>query len=229
MGIVDVIIILFLLFGAVVGFHKGFFSRTVSFVGLIVILVASFLLKDIIANFLLNFLPFFIKDAEILNILLYQAIGFVIVFGMLFGIFQLVVTLTNVFEKVLTLTIILGIPSKVLGAFVGFLEAVLISFVALLILNQPMFNLTMVHESKVGEFILTKTPIISNLGEGTIKTMDEIHQLTKHYENKDYNTFNKEGLKVMLNNKIVSKETVQMLIDNKKITFEGAKEILENY
>ena len=45
MNIIDAVIILFIILGAVVGFKEGFIKKTASLIGLVVITIISFLLK----------------------------------------------------------------------------------------------------------------------------------------------------------------------------------------
>jgi len=233
MSITDAILILFLGLGAVAGFKRGFFSQTISFVGLVLVLVLAFLFKDIVADFLVKYLPVLsfgpFKDAQVLSILLYQFIGFLIVFGILAGILRFILTITNLFELVLKFTVILGVPSKILGALVGVLEAYIIAFLVLLVLNQPMFHLTEVHHSNVGNFILNHTPIVSNISEKTVSTINEIYTLSKYYEEHKIDEFNQKALEVMLENKVLKKDLAKWLVDHKKLTFAGAEKIIEKY
>ena len=79
MNIVDVIIILFLGLGAVTGFVRGFFKQTVMFVGTILVVVLAFLLKNPLSMILYENLPFFqMGGLTALNILLYEALAFII-------------------------------------------------------------------------------------------------------------------------------------------------------
>ena len=59
MDIVGIIILIFLAFGALLGFKRGFTRELVSLVGIFLILVLSFILKNPISVFLYNNLPFF--------------------------------------------------------------------------------------------------------------------------------------------------------------------------
>jgi len=222
MSITDAILILFLGLGAVAGFKRGFFSETISFVGLVLVLVLAFLFKDIVADFLVKYLPVLsfgpFKDAQVLSILLYQFIGFLIVFGILAGILRFILTITNLFELVLKFTVILGVPSKILGALVGVLEAYIIAFLV-----------TEVHHSNVGNFILNHTPIVSNISEKTVSTINEIYTLSKYYEEHKIDEFNQKALEVMLENKVLKKDLAKWLVDHKKLTFAGAEKIIEKY
>ena len=81
MNVVDIVILIFLAFGALIGFKRGFTRQLVSLVGIFVIIVVSFLFKNPVSVFLYNNLPFFnfggiFKDITVLNILVYEVIAF---------------------------------------------------------------------------------------------------------------------------------------------------------
>ena len=81
MNIVDIVIVIFLLCGALIGFARGFIKETVIFVGTIVVVIGAFILKDVIAVFLYQNLPFinfggFFKGITSLNIIFYEIVGF---------------------------------------------------------------------------------------------------------------------------------------------------------
>ena len=87
MYLFDIIIIMFLLIFAVVGFKNGFFKQTVKTVGVILIFVFAFYFKDYVADFLSYTLPFIkfkgsIAGLSSLNIILFQLIAFLILLGL---------------------------------------------------------------------------------------------------------------------------------------------------
>ena len=59
MNLIDIAIILFLIIGAVIGFTNGAIKTITSFVGLFVVLVASFILKNQVSSILYENMPFF--------------------------------------------------------------------------------------------------------------------------------------------------------------------------
>ena len=60
MGIViDIILLAFIALGTYLGTRKGLIKTAVSFVGLVAIVIISYTLKSYLANFLIDFLPFF--------------------------------------------------------------------------------------------------------------------------------------------------------------------------
>ena len=106
MNIVDVLIILIIVAGGLIGFRKGFTEELVSFVGVILVVVLSFLLKNPVSAFLYEHLPFFnfggaLKGITSLNILLYEIIALLIVMSVLLVILKITTLATRVFEKLL--------------------------------------------------------------------------------------------------------------------------------
>lgn len=224
MNIADIVILILLAFGALLGFKRGFTRELVSLIGIFVILVLSFILKNPISVFLYNNLPFFsfggiFKDITVLNILLYEVIAFFAVFFVLTIIFRLLLIVTKIFEKILTMTIILGIPSKILGAVLGVIQNIIYVFIVMYILSLPTFNLSLIKESKVGNTILDKTPILHQVCDKTLSVFNEIGKLKEEYENtNNVDEFNQKALNVMIDNGVITRENAQGLIDKGKIT-----------
>ena len=83
MNIVDAIIILIILMGAVIGFKNGVIRQTVSLVGFLLVIILAFLLKNPLSLWMYEHLPFFnfwgiLKGVTVINILLYEVIAFLI-------------------------------------------------------------------------------------------------------------------------------------------------------
>ena len=109
MNVVDLMIVLVILIGAIIGFKHGFTRQLVSFLGILVITVISFVFKNYISEILYENLPFFsfggiFKGVTVLNILVYEVIAFLIIFSLLSIIFRIVLLITKVFEKISTLS-----------------------------------------------------------------------------------------------------------------------------
>lgn len=235
MTILDAIIILFLLSGAVLGFKKGAIKSLVTLVGTVVLVIVCYYLKNPVADVLFKYVPFFSFGGSwtglvTLNILLYESIAYLLVFIVLYAVLSLLIKVSGIIEMILKATIILGIPSKIIGAVLGFLEAVVFSFLILFVLLQ--FNATsgLVSESSVAGSILDKTPIIGDITNDTYQAIKEIEDLAKKYDattNKD--EYNCEILKIMLHYEVVTPEVTEKLIENKKLDFNGAINILNEY
>ncbi len=223
MNVVDLIILIVIVIGGLIGGKRGFTRQLISFVGIFAILIFSFLLKNPVSVFLYNNLPFFnfggmFKGITVLNILLYEVIAFFIVFSLLSIIFQLLLIISKIFEKILKMTIILGIPSTILGSILGMLQAVVFVFIAMYILSLPTLNFVEVKNSKVGNFILDNTPILNKVCDDTVLIFNDIVDLKNEYQESD-NTdqFNQDALDKMIERKIITKENAQKLIDKGKL------------
>lgn len=233
MNIVDIIVIIFILVGGIIGYKRGFFCETITFVGFLLVLILSFLLKSKLATFLCLHLPFFsfgglFTGVTILNILLYEVIAFVILVIVLSIILKLIITLTKVFEKILKSTIIFGTPSKILGTIVGLIEFYVIAFIALFCLNQPSFTSIDVSSSKVGMFILEKTPVLNKVIENTVSAVKEIHTITETYDDKDNNTgLNEKTLDILFKYKLIDVDTLETLIEEDKVDL--SVKVLDKY
>lgn len=235
MTIVDAVVILFLLLGAVLGFKKGAIRSLVGLVGTIAVVVIAYYLKNPVADLLYNFVPFFDFSGNwqglvTLNILLYESIAYVLVFVILYGLLSLILRLTGIIEKFLTMTIILGIPSKIIGAVLGFLEAVVFSFIILFVLLQFNSSHTFIKESTVAMSILDKTPLIGAMVNDTYDSIVEISDLQDKYKDSaSKDEYNAEILGIMLRYHVVTPDTTRKLIDNGKLDFAGAEAVLNTF
>lgn len=235
MNIVDVVIILVLLMGAVIGFKRGLTGSLLNFLGFIVVIAAAYLLKNPVSALMYKFLPFFsfggvIKGVTVLNIALYELIAFLLVASVLMAILKLVIFASSLFEKLLAFTIILGIPSKLLGMVIGIVQHFVIVFIVLYLLNLPFFNIDILNQSKYKDKILNSTPILSNLVGDTLDVIYEFADLKDKYEViNDPNQFNLETLDLFLKHKVITVDAVKGLIDSNKLQIVGADEVLKKY
>lgn len=231
MNIVDIIIIIFILVSGVVGFKRGVFKELVICVGTILVFYLAYQFKDPIGEFLLLKLPMFdfpnlFKGVITLNILVYQLLAFIVVLAILLIIFNLVVSITGLFEKLLRITIVLGIPSKILGFLVGLVEGYVIAFIILFFLTQPAFSFDHFINSKYANAILTSSPVLTNITNDTVELMQDIYDLK---DEEDTNVLNSKILDMMLDKKMVKYEIVEKLYETGKINFDGIEAILERY
>lgn len=222
-SIVDSIIILFLLMGAVVGFKRGVIKSATMFVGAIVVLILSFWLKNPVSKILYSVCPFFnfsgdFEGLTVLNIIIYEAIAFILVYIVLMSVLQIVIKITGGIEKILDFTIILGIPSKLLGALFGFLESYLFVFIALFLLSMLPTTNELILESRLGGVITESSPGLSNLTEESVAAVKEIISIKDQniHNKKEYN---KKCLDILLKYDIVKQEAVDELIEKGKLTF----------
>lgn len=232
-SIVDAFIILFILLGGVVGYKNGAIKEGMQFIGILVIVIVSFLLKDKLMVVLYENLPFFdffgfIKGISAINILFYQLVSFLIIFAALTFLLKVLIVITGFIEWMLKLTVFLKIPSKILGIFVGVLEFYVYTFLILYILNMPIFNLSYVAESKYGETILKNTPILSSMVDDTVKAYSDVWNILKEKDDKTNTEINTLVLATLLDNKLITIDSAKKLVESNKIIITD-KSILDNY
>ena len=230
----DIIIIIFILFGALLGFKRGFTKELVNAIGLIVVIIFAYILKNPVSTILYENLPFFefgmLKNVEILNILIYETIAFILCFIVLLLVLRILFTVSSIFEKILNATIILSIPSKLLGALVGIIYHFVLAFVIVYIISLIFIDSSFINDSRFSKKILTNTPLLSNLVEKSINTVDEFIILKDKYNDKSIseNEFNYQAIKLFLKYDIISIDSLQKLFDNGKIEkFDGYDELLK--
>ena len=211
------------------GFSRGLTKQIVIFIGTIIVLIIAYELKSIIGDFFLLNLPFikFSWGISSLNILFYQGLAFFIIVLLLEVVLKILIAITNVFEKILKYTIVLGIPSKLLGMLVGFLEGYLFAFLFAFIVTQPFFNGAFgVNRTGLANTVVNHSPILSSLAKDTLNVGNEI-SLFKDEEDK-----NKVELKVVdlcLENNVVDLEVVDQLVEKDKLKINDIDSVLLKY
>ena len=181
----------------------------------------------------LPFLPFdgIIKGVSVLNIALYEFIAFSLVFGILRIILKVLSITTGIFEKILTFTIVLGIPSKILGMIVEVIKNYVIVFFVIYFLSMPNFaEFSIVNDSKFKEPILKNTPILSMVAKDSLNVLNDFNTLSDKYKNtNDSNSFNLETLDLFLKYKITSVKNVKNLQKSGKININGIERVISKY
>ena len=171
-----------------------------------------------------------IVDGTSLNILLYEVLAFIICLAILSLALTIITKLTGIIETALKLTVVLALPSKLLGMVVGFIESVVILYVVLFIAASPAFNIPFVNESKYANIILTKTPIVSSVTNDAVNSFNEIAEFTKNeIDMKDVALTNRNIVEIMLKNDLVTTESIELLIEKGKIEIVNANELIEKY
>lgn len=225
LNIIDLCIILVILFGGLIGYKRGFIKQGVITLGTGLVLILSFLLKNPISLFMYKHLPFFnfdivIKNASVLNILVYETIAFLICFSILEVLLIILIKLSTVVELILKATVILEVPSKIFGAILGFIEGYFIVYILLFIIQSvtiPFNNQELIEKSKLNNKILTNTIFISKITKPTINSFNEIKKLIDDKDNLSIKEFNCKSINILIKNKFITKDSVIYLYDNNKI------------
>ena len=217
------IVLTFIMF-IVAGWKNGVVREMASFIGIVVVFFLSFALKGIVGNFLCTILPFFnfgsyIRGLVSLNILIYHAIAFFLLFALFLGLYKLLLKLSNALQKIINATIILQIPSKICGAIISFIEGWIIIFILLVVLIVPFRGVDQFKNSKLSNAILFKTPVLSKTVKPFTKGVVEIYNVSSKISMQEIsiNDANLESINIMLKYKLVNKKTIQKLVDNHKL------------
>lgn len=233
-NIVDVIIVLLIALWGLYGFKRGFVKQGVMTLGTLLMFIIAFYLKNPLAEFLSLHLPFIkisgILGIEALNILFYQIISFIIVVSILEILLNLLIKLSGIIETILKFTIILGIPSKILGFILGLVEGIVIVYIVLVFLSQPMFNLKVFNDSSLTPKILNNVPGLSSVAGSMVDTFNDVYNLADKYsKSNDSDSYTRDAIDIMLKHKVISVEYVDKLISQNKVTAKGINNILNNY
>lgn len=219
MNIIDVVIVLLIILSFINGYKRGVLKEVVMLCGTIVIYIVSFLLKDKLGLILCKILPFFNLDGLVsLNILIYQLIAFFLIASFLFSIFGIVLKVTGVLQKLVNMTIILTIPSKILGGILGLVEGYIVIFALLIILSVPFKNIDIFKNSNLNNKIITSSPILSS----TLGNLDDL--ITDIYDikidkdqDKDKDKMNDKILDMYIDYNVISREDLDSIIKSGKL------------
>ena len=200
MKLVDAIIIVLLILGALDGLRKGAIRSIVEFIGSILVIVLSWILKNNFANLLIKNYPVIGKNAAV-SAVIYNIIAFLILLLGFSIVLFVLLKITDFIEGVLKATVVLGILSKLAGALFGALKAYIIIFFALLVLRG--FNIGFIANSKVSNCILEKTPLVTPFVEKSYNSFKKAYDETNPLESIEY----------LFNNKILTEENLNKLKD----------------
>lgn len=223
LNVFDIGIILLLIMFIIVGFKNGAIKELFSLVGIIVVFVLSYALKGLLGNILCIVFPFFnisgVENLTVMNILLYQAVAFIIVFAILLTLYEILLKVSKFIQKLVNLTIILIIPSKIIGGAIALIKGWIVLFAVFLCLMIPLKNVELFTSSTMVNKLIYNTPVLSSHSSSFISTTEEIFDLEKQLSNKEISTneANLKTLDLMLKHKIVDKKTVEQLVSLHKL------------
>ena len=237
MNILDIVIALVLIMSAIIGFKRGAIKEVVSLVGIIIVFILAFSLKGVLGNVLCKWLPFFnfagnLEGVTVLNILLYQLITFLIIYSLLFSVYMIVVKISGIVQKIVHMTVILWLPSKLIGAVVAFITGYVMVFVVLLALLIPLKDTDIFKNSKFANYIVYDTPILASSSANISTSINEIYELGEDLSKGDIskNEANVKTMDILLKYKVVSAETARELVVLDKLDgISGLDKVIEKY
>ena len=237
MNIFDIGIILLLIMFAIVGWKQGAIREIVSLAGIIIVFIIAFTFKGVLGNFLCMLLPFFkfarpLEGMVSLNIFIYQLIAFLVIFALLLGLYSIFLKISKILQKIVNMTIILWLPSKIIGAVVGLIKGYIVLFAVFIVLMIPLYNQELFTSSKMVGTLLYNTPVLSAKTENFTSSIKEVNNLMHEVVNKNITTneANLSAINLMLKYDIVKKETIERLIKLHKLDkVSNLDSVINNY
>ena len=235
--IVDFVILFFLITGIVIGWKRGFITSLISFLFTICIVIGAFYLKNFVSVFMYENLPFIefgglFRNISSLNILIYEAIAFILCILVLVLIVVVITKITDFVNKIVNATVILALPNKILGAVLSLLQFYIISYFILFVCVQfPYTNYVFgLKDSKVATTMVDKTPGLSLITSKYYYTYKEVYDIVdKNANSEDKPNADYETLEVLMKNEIITPQSVRKLIDSGKLKVENAEELIHKY
>ena len=233
MNIVDYIIIIILSLSLLKGFKDGLLPTVINFIGTFLVFIIAFYVKQPVSTFLYENLPFLsfggiFKGVIAINILFYEAIAYGLTITLLGIVFGIVKRLAKGLDKLFSITLFLNLPSKIVGALIGLLSGLLYCFILLFIASVINTTTKYVNESKYSSIILNKIPIINNVTGNLISSGEEIYKSVLKNEN-NTNKANLETIDILMKYDILSYESANKLVNDKKLKIAGVESIIEKY
>lgn len=235
MNLLDLIVVVILILGAYRGWKYGGFSAAISLFGSLLVFVLAYYLKDPIAELMYINLPFrafggIFAGISSFNILVYEGIAYLICMIILASILNIILKITGIVDKLINLTLVFALPSKILGMLLGALKYFIYVFVGLFVLSALPFSAKYFNESTISIGIVHKTPLLSNVTQDLYKSVSEVYDICSSFTSEEKE---KQGdaksLDSLLKNKIITVESVKKLKEKGKLNFEGLDEVIEKY
>lgn len=164
MNYIEIIMIIFILVGLIVGWSKGFWKTGTDLLAIFISMVIASILKKPLAILLMKILPFieFGKDIYSLNILFYYIIAYYVIFLLIMVIYQAIMIRTGLDEKLVEKGFSSSILSKSISSILGLPFMIIVLYNLLLIVNFPYINVKAIDNSNLIDRFFTKTLILNN-------------------------------------------------------------------
>lgn len=142
MNIVDVILALILLYGAVRGFFRGFFAELASLVGFIAGIYGAVYFSHILSDFLADRVTW---NIEFVNLIAFAITFILIVF---------LISLAGSFLTKIANFAMLGILNRLFGAAFGFIKVAFITSVIIMFFSATNEDINIVEQETIDESVL---------------------------------------------------------------------------
>ncbi len=231
----DIIIILMILYGGFRGWRYGGFSAAFNLIGTVFIFILAYFVKNPLSHYMYTNWPFFsfggvFQGISSFNILFYEGLAYILSVVILSILLKIILKVTGLVDKLLNLTVVLALPSKILGFLCGAFQFYIYSFILLFILAQIPFSSKYYNESCLGDIIVGKTPGLSQVTSNLYNSASEVYKVcVEHQSDDDKTDANIASLAIMLKYNIITVDGINTLQDNGKLKITGLDEFLSEW
>lgn len=229
---VDISIIVILILFALLGLKRGMFKSIVYLAAILIVAIVSYEFKDYLGNILMKLLPFikFKGDFEgitVVNVLFYKGLAFLIVFLLLMCVLSIIIKISGLLDLLVKATIILEIPSKLIGMILGLAEGVIVCYVGLFILVQIPVEDNPINESKIAPYIINKTPLLNKVFVNGYETAEKVYNIIdEKIENYTQDEVNNEALDELKSSGSITDSDLETLKkEGKKVVSDVIKKV----
>lgn len=232
MNVLDICIVFILLLSMFIGYKQGFLKGIISLTGISAIAFVSFLFRDNLADILLKICPFFKFSGEYsgvtsLNILIYEGIAFGIIFIFLLSVLFIILKVTGLIQKIIDISVVFTLPSKILSLAVGLINGIVIVFIGLYVLLNINSMRAYVYNSYISKIILERTAVLSKSTTGNYLAYEEINDSIKSCKkDNNKNKCNTNVANTLIKYDIISKDDVEELIILHKLKGINRKDLI---
>lgn len=211
------LIILLILY---LGYQRGIIKQASDFIVLLISMLLSSFLSKLLCKLLYPILPFFnfygdIKGIKSVNLIIWRLIVYIILLVLIILIIRRILIKLKLQNKIKESEVEAGLISKLFGIIMSVFLSIIFLYNLLLVINVPLFNINL-KESKISNFILEKTIIISKQNEDVY--LSENYAKTIIYDNNDtFEVKNDKILNEMLKDNLVTKNVLLKLEEKGKL------------
>ncbi|MCR4581431.1 MAG: CvpA family protein [Bacilli bacterium] len=232
---IDALLVVIVVIGALRGWRYGGISAAVSLICTILVFIAAYYIKNPVASFLFEKMPFFkfggmFEGISSLNILLYEAIAYLLCVVVLLIILAMIAKITHILDKLVNLTIILALPSKILGLVLGAIQYYIVVYFIVFILLQIPFTNKYMNDSELIHGVVDNTPLLSQVTNELYSTYTEVYSVcVNHQSDTDKEAVDYIALDTLMKHEIVTSDSVRVLKEQNKINIKNVDELIAKY
>ena len=94
-------------------------------------------------------------------------------------LYEVLIKISKVLQKIINATIILIIPSKILGGLVSLVKGYLILFIVFLLLMIPIGNSEIYKESTMVHYMVYETPVLAGYTSNFTRPIEKVYSLSE--------------------------------------------------